>query len=70
MPVPLFENDEERRMAIIVAAGVALHALISSGGAMPRMAGVGPQPVNGLVDGAFIIGETFINEAERRLSQP
>jgi hypothetical protein len=68
MPHPLFKNDEERRMALIAAAGVALHGLLAGGA--EHGPGSGPLSTPGLVQRAFEIGEAFVADAARRLSLP
>jgi hypothetical protein len=58
MPKPLIKSDDERKLMLVAAAGIALHALLSN---KPPS-----QLATGLVREAFEVAEAFIAEAERR----
>lgn len=70
MPVPLFKTSDERKLALVAGAAVAMHALIANGVLEHGAAGGGPLQVSSAVTHAFNIAEAFLAEAERRLSQP
>ena len=54
----LFSNPQERKEAVVIAAGVALHALLSHDG--------GKNYADGGICRAFSLAEAFIKEAEKR----
>ena len=59
--MPLFNGDEEKKMATVVVAGAALHALVSAGvGSCVE----GQQRNKFLVIQAFNLAAEFIKQAE------
>lgn len=58
--MPLFSDLDEENAARVVAAGIALHGLLSSGS---HNGHVDAETVNQ----AFSIGDLFIDEAKKRL---
>lgn len=61
---PMYRTPDERKIAVVAAAGVALHALLSSNvGTVDGHKLVGSTD---LVAVAFDVAEAFLTEAERR----
>ena len=60
MPL-MYRTPDERKIAVVAAAGVAMHALISS-----NFLSDPPAEAPALVVKAFDLAEAFLAEAERR----
>lgn len=58
---PMYRTPEERKIAVVAAAGVAMHALVSS-----NFLSEPPKEAPALAVTAFEIAEAFLAEADRR----